>query len=180
MSFAGANVHLLLVGELWAAVTGTALARFCDRLAVLVFRPLEDRLAALLCRSQFAIGQTVAVGTIGQRVDKRDQVGELLLVKTLRAKKEFFCARTAFGRHVRITAVPLEGFGPSEIFQRTIVDDIFAEAVRLQIPLQSVNGRVEVAIGAAELPLECKAGGEKQPLAATEGVHGLRAAEIDR
>ena len=121
----------------------------------------------------------VAVRAVRKRVDERHEVGELLLIEALGAKEELFGARTAFGGHVGIAAVPFERLGPGEIFERAVVDDVLAEAIGLEVPLQAVDGGVEVAVGAAELALKGEVGGVEETLAAAEGVDVLRSAEID-
>ncbi len=100
-------------------------------------------------------------------------------MKLCERKKILLGARAAFGGHVGIAAVPLEGLGPCQIFQRAVVDDVFAEAVGLKIPLQAVDGGVEVAIGAAKLPLKGEVGGVEESLAAAQRVDVSRAAEVD-
>ncbi len=167
---------LVYLGPLWQV---RALIRFRDRFAVLVLRALEDGFAALLCRGQISVGKAVAVGAIGKRVDEGHQIGELLLIETLRAEEELLGARAAFGRHVGIAAIPFEGLGAGEVLERAVIDDVFAEAVGLEVPLQAVDGGVEMAIGAAELALEGEVGGVEEALAAAERVDVLRAAEID-
>ena len=74
-----------------------------------------------------------------------------------------------------IAAVPLERRGVVDIFEQAVVHDVFAEAVRLQVPLQAVEGRFEVAVGAAEVSLEGEAGAVEEPLAAALGRQRRRA-----
>ena len=143
--------------------------------AVLRFRALEDRFAALLRRGQLAIRQSKAVRAERQRVDEGHQIGELLLVVALRAVEEFFRARAALGRQSGLPPFHLKGSVPAEFFERAVVDDVLAEAVRLEVPLQTVEGGVEVAVGAAEVALEGKVGGVEETLAAAQGVDTLPA-----
>src|SRR5215467_3028050 len=150
---ARSDIDLFLVRVFRAVVTVGALIRLGNRMSVLGLRSLKNRFTALLCGAQFAIRETVAVWAIRERVNEGDKIGELLLGEALRAEEKLFRARAAFGRHIGIAAVPLEGFGSGEVFERAIIDDIFAEAVGLKVPLQAVDRGVDVAVGAAELPL---------------------------
>src|SRR5205823_6652686 len=131
---------------------------------------LEYGLAALLSRGQVIVRQAVTIWTVGQRVNECDQVGELLGIEALGAEEILFGARPAFGGHIRVAAVPFEWLGSGQILQRAIVDDIFAESIRLKVPLETVNGRVNVAIGTAKSSLERKFCGVEQAFAATQGV----------
>ena len=95
------------------------------------------------------------------------------------AEEILFGARPAFGGHIRVAAVPFEWLGSGQILQRAIVDDVFAESIRLEVPLEAVDGRINVAIGTAEGALEGKLRGVEQAFPATQGVDLLWAAEID-
>src|SRR5207302_1664550 len=64
--------------------------------------------------------------------------------------------------------------------ERTVVNDIFAEAVRLEIPLQTVDRRIEVAVRAAKLPLEREIRRVEEALTAAEGVDAVRTAQVNR
>src|ERR1017187_1958767 len=68
--------------------------------------------------------------------------------------KILFGARSAFGFQVRIAAIPLERLGAIHIFQQPVVHDVLAEAVRLQVPLQPVEGGFQVTVGATEAAVE--------------------------
>src|SRR5579864_1562535 len=123
---------------------------------------------------------TRAIGAVRQRVNKRHQVGELLGVETLRAEEEFFGARTALRGHVGVAAVPFERLGTGQVFERAIVDDVLAEAIGLQIPLQAVDGGVEMTVRAAELSLKGEVGGVEEALAAAQGIYISGSAEVNR
>ena len=68
---------------------------------------------------------------------------------------------------------------PARLSKRTVVDNVLAETVGLEIPLQAVDGGVEMAVGAAELALKGEISGVEEALAAAECVGGFRPAEID-
>jgi len=59
----------------------------------------------------------------------------LVAVVAFRAIEEFLGARTALGLEVGITAIPLERRGVGYVFEQAVIDDVLAEAIRLQIPL---------------------------------------------
>ena len=133
----------------------------------------------LLSGGPFAVRETVTVRTVGQRVNECDKVGELLLRKTLRAEEKLLGARTALSGHIRIAPVPLKWLGSSKIFEGTVVDDVFAETVGLQIPLQAVDGGVYVAVRAAELALEGEISRVEQPLTAAKSIDTSRSTKIN-
>src|SRR5208283_114013 len=176
---ASADADLLRVRILGPAMAVGALVLLGNRLAAFVFRPLENCLAALLRRSGLTIGQTVTIRAVGERVNKRHKIDELLRRVTLRSIEEFLRARATFGGHIGIAPVPLERFRARQALQRSIVDNVLAEAVGLEVPLQAVNGRIEMAVGAAELALKCVVSGEEKLLAAAKCVDDSRSAEID-
>ena len=103
-----------------------------------------------------------------------------LIRKALRAEEELLRTRPAFGRHVRIAAVPFERFGTRQIFKRTVVDDVFAEAVGLEIPLQAVDGGIEMAIGTAKVTLKGEFSGKEKAFSAAERIDRLWTAQINR
>src|SRR3954471_21655888 len=92
------------------------------------------------------------------------------MIETLRAEKEFFGPRPALGGHIRIPAVPLERFGSRQILQRAVINDVLTETVRLEIPLQSINRGVDVAVGAAKSTLEGKLRSVEKTFAPAQGV----------
>ena len=101
-----------------------------------------------------------------------------MLVETLRPEEKLLGAWPTFGGHIRIATIPLERLGAGEIFERTVIDDVFAEAIWLQVPLQAVNGGVDVTVRAAKCALEGELGGVEEPLAATESVNIPGPAEV--
>ena len=160
-------------------MTVGALVRFRDRRAGFGLGPLENRFASFLGRREVAVRETIAIRTIRKRVNECDKVGELLLCETLRPEEKLLGARTTFGRHVGIATVPFEWLGSGEVFKGAVVDDVFAETVRFQIPLQSVDGGVDVAVGAAELTLEGEISRIEEALATAESADISRSTKIN-
>ncbi len=111
-----------------------------DRLAELVDFALEDGLAALLGCCQLSIGKTPTIWTRRKGADIDDEIGQGKVVIILGAPEVLFRAWATLGRKIGIAAVPFVGLGVFDVFEEAIVDDIAAEAIRLQIPLQSVEG----------------------------------------
>ena len=114
MGFAGADIDLL-AGSCISDRCGSSAHWFASGIGLPFLDFVRSKIA--LPRSCAGVnspfGKPIAIGTIGQRVDEGHQVGELLLIETLRAVEEFFGARPALGGHVRIAAVPLEGSVPA-------------------------------------------------------------------
>src|SRR5205807_8310233 len=79
---------------------------------------------------------------------------------------------------IGITAVPLERLRAREVLDRTVVYDIDAKTVRLKVPLEPVEGRVDMAIGAAELSLKRVFRCVDDLSAAAQGRYLLRPAEV--
>ncbi len=98
----------------------------------------------------------------------------------LRAPEVFFRARAALGGNVRIAAVPLVGAGILDALEQLVVHDVAAESVRLQIPGKAVEGGVDVATGAADLPLKRLARGIEGLLAVAQNGDTLRPGQRDR
>jgi hypothetical protein len=73
----------------------------------------------------------------------------------------------------------LNGAVRIDVFERAIVHDVLAEAIRLQVPLQAVESGIQVAIGAAELLPKGEARRVEQLLAAALRGEFGRAAERD-
>ena len=84
--------------------------------------------------------------------------------------EKFLRAWSALGGHVRIAAIPFERLGPRQTLQRSIVNDILAEAIGLKVPLQAIDGRIQVAVGTAKLALKRIVGREEELFAAAECV----------
>jgi len=55
---------------------------------------------------------------------------------------------------VGIAAIPLERRRLGQVFEQAVIHDVLAEAIRLQVPLQGAEGGFQMAVGAAEMPLE--------------------------
>src|SRR6185369_10606015 len=98
-----------------------------------------------------------------------DQVGELPPVVAFRTIKELLGTRTALRFEVGIAAVPLEWRRFADVFQQAVVHDVLSEAVGLEVPLQAVEGRLQVAVRAAEMALEGESRAEEEALAAALG-----------
>ena len=69
-------------------------------------------------------------------------------------RKKKRCAGAALRIQIGVAAVPFERSRIGDIFDGTVIDDIHAETIRLQVPLQSIEGRIEMAVGTTELALK--------------------------
>ena len=74
----------------------------------------------------------------------------------------------------------LNGSVPAQVLDQPVIDNVLAKPIRLQVPLQPVEGRVDVAIRAAKLPLKCILRRVKRLLAAPQRGNRLRPAQLNR
>src|SRR5512146_1845147 len=160
-------------------MTKGALVVFGNSLSGLIHGALENRFSAFLRRCEFAILQPIPVRAEGLRHDERHQVREFLVVVTLRAIEVLFGAGAALGRHIRVAAVPFERLSSGEVLEQFVVHDVFAEAVRLEVPFEAIKGAVDMTIRATEVSLETELRGVEYLLAATNRSDLLRSAEVD-
>src|SRR5215472_15960576 len=104
--FARADVREFLIGVVLSGMTHRTAITLGYGLAVLALAALEDRFAALLRRSQFAVGQPVTVGPQRNGRNVRDEIGQVGIAKSLRAEEEALCAGAALRIQIGVAAVP--------------------------------------------------------------------------
>ena len=127
---------------------------FRNRLLELVHGTLKDGLAALLWRSKLAARQPPAVGPRSNAANVNGQVGQREIVVVFRTPEILFSSRAALRRYVWIGARPLVRLRVLDALKQFVVHNAAAKAIRLQVPLNAVEGGIDVAVGAANLPLK--------------------------
>ena len=153
--FAAADIGQLLIRVVRSGVAHGALVDFGNGRSVLCAVRSKMALPRSCAGVSSPFGAAVAVGAQRNRFDERDQVVQFLAVVALATgRRTFRCAgRTRFPGSDS-PPFHLKGAVSADIFEQPVIDDVLAETVRLQVPLKTVEGRLEVAVGAAEVALE--------------------------
>src|ERR1019366_9561774 len=149
-----AHVEGFLVRSFGAAMAKRTAVGLGDRLAELVHRTREQSLATFLRCRQLVTGQPPAVRPRRQAANVNGQVGKRKVVVVFRSPEVFLRPRSSLGGDIGIAAVPLERLGVFDALNEPVVYNVAAKSIRLQVPGQSIERRIDVAGGATDLALK--------------------------